>query len=180
MLEVEKIRKTHIKTAADVFENNSYFPEYCISEMFQMERCIGFSQIFQDEGETKTVDKTNFIISLKSNCYLAMITPYMSDEHLHAIIFSINSICLFVNFSSFILNMDLPFQLTFNNTYFLIEDHSGNVHHLNIHDPFSCETALIYLLQDLKYMQQHAGVDLKLLKGVFDIPILVNSPFLGR
>ncbi|CAG9326119.1 unnamed protein product [Blepharisma stoltei] len=91
MLETEKKRKLHIKEAALIFENNPYFPDYCISELFQLERCIGFSQIFQDEGEMKSIDKTNFIISFKT-----IMTPYMTDEHLHAITHSINSICCFI------------------------------------------------------------------------------------
>ncbi|CAG9326118.1 unnamed protein product [Blepharisma stoltei] len=88
--------------------------------------------------------------------------------------------CYFINFSSFILNMDMPFPLSFNKSYFTIKDHSGNIHHLDVNDTFACETALIYLYQDLRYMQQHAGVDLNLLKGVFDVKSLANSPFLGR
>lgn len=63
---LEKIRKDQIKQASWVFENNLYFPDYCISDMLKMEKCISYSQIIQDEHENLSIDKPNFTICLKS------------------------------------------------------------------------------------------------------------------
>ena len=64
--ELEKIRKELIKKAAWIFENNLYFPEYCISDIFKLEKCMSYSQIIQDERENLSIDKPNFSICLKS------------------------------------------------------------------------------------------------------------------
>jgi hypothetical protein len=178
--ELEKIRKNLIKKAAEVFEYNLYFPDYCISDMFKLEKCMSYSQIIQDQKENVSIDKPNFIICLKSNIKLDMIVPYQSDEHNHAVNYSISQIAFFIITAAFILNFELPFPLKYNFTHFIIKDLSDNSLSLNILEPYECENALIYLYQNLRILQQHAGADFSRVNGIFDIQAFVSSPFLGR
>ena len=63
---LEKLRRELIIKAAKIYENNAYFPEYCISDMFKKEKCMSHSQIIQEENENLSIEKPNYVISLKS------------------------------------------------------------------------------------------------------------------
>jgi hypothetical protein len=63
---LESLRRELIIKAAKIFENNAYFPEYCISDVFKKEKCMSHSQIIQEANENLSIEKPNYVISLKS------------------------------------------------------------------------------------------------------------------
>jgi len=180
MQSLEKIRKGLIKKAVEIYERNVYFPEYCISEMFKQEKCLRYSQIIQDKDAHVSVDKPNFIICLKSKENLDMIVSYQSEEHNQAVNYSIAQISFCIKLIALILNFKLTFKLKYMFNYFQVKDFSGTRLAMNIYEPYECENALIYLYENLKILQQQAGVDFKRLKGVFDLLSLSESEFTGQ
>lgn len=177
---LENIRKDLLKKAAKTFEINAYFPEYCISDMFKVEKCMRYSQIIKDDSENVSIDKPNFVISLRSKIYIDMIISYQSDEHNQAVNYSISQIAFFINAAALILNFDLIFKLKYKYNYFVVKDFAGTQIAMNILEPYECENALIYLYENLRLLQQHSGVDFSKTQGIFDIYSLINSPFVGR
>lgn len=109
-----------------------------------------------------------------------MIISYQSEEHNQAVNFSIAQIAFFLNAVSWVLNCELPFPMTYKRSHFQIKNWEGTKLALNILEPYECENALIYLYENLRVLQQHAGVDFSKIKGVFDIKGLVDALFLGR
>lgn len=109
-----------------------------------------------------------------------MIVSYQSEEHNQAVNFSIAQISFCIKLISKILNFKLPFKLKYMFDYFQVEDFSGAKLTMNIYNPYECENALIYLYENLKILQQQAGVDFKKLKGVFDIGSLCDSEHIGK
>lgn len=109
-----------------------------------------------------------------------MIVSYQSEEHNQAVNFSIAQISFCIKLISKILNFKLPFKLKYMFDYFQVEDFSGAKLMMNIYNPYECENALIYLYENLKILQQQAGVDFKRLKGVFDIGSLIESEHIGK
>ena len=170
--EVEKLRKKRIREASWVLENNPYFPDYSISLLFSKEKVISFSQIVQEESGTKSIDRPNFIITFKTGR-----ASLLSQEHQDAILHSLNSVCMFQCYVSYILNSELPFPLEFKTKYFQVEDVSGNKHPLDLE---SLESGLVFLYLNMYYLQQQAGVETSKLRGLFDVPAFAQSPFLGR
>lgn len=173
--EVELLRRRKLKQVSWILENNRYFPAFSISELFQLEKCIRYSQIVQDEESTKSIDKPSYIVSLKTE-----ISRFMTDEHRQAMGHSIGVLCLFIQLASKILNISLPCTLTFREDSYMISDLKDNEHRLSVDDMSSLENGLIFLYQDYSYFQQQAGVDLTQLAGLFDVNALVSSPFLGK
>ena len=121
---------------------------------------------------------TSFLSKVTYNS--ARIGSQLTDEHLHALVHSVNILGHFLCYASSLLNISLPFPLYYNLRYFEIVDLQGNKHSLNIDDTYNYETALVFLYQDMKYLSQTSGVDFNNVRGLFDVMSLVNSPYVGR
>lgn len=160
-------------------EINPYFPDYSIGELFNIDKCIKYVQIFKDQDEIKAVDKPSYVISFKSKIHSAQIGSQLTDEHRHALVHSVNILGHFLCYASQLLNIHLPFPLSFNLHHFEIIDLQGNKHSLNIDDTYNYETALVFLYQDMKYLSQTSGVDFNNVRGLFDVMSLVRSPYVG-
>lgn len=171
-VQVQRAKLT--RDAGVVLQRNEYYPDWSIGELLRLEKAFQYNQIVQYEDSVQVVDTSSHIITFKSG------VEGLNEEHRSAIYHSLYQVCELLIHASNYLRIQLPFSIEYNRKNYLLEDHSGLKHAIDLNDLLSCEAALLYLFLDLWYLSQLQGVDMAALKGLFDVKSLLESGSLGQ
>ena len=174
--EVQVQRASLVRQVAAILQRNEYYPDWCIGEMFKLEKALQYNQIVQYEDSLQVVDTSSHTITLKHSVQ----EDGLSEEHREAIYHSLYQVCELLLQASKYLRVSLPFSLEYNRRNYRLEDHSGLKHAIDLRDMLACEAAMLYLYLDLRYVQQLEGVDLNRVKGLFDVKALLEVDSLGQ
>lgn len=172
--QVQLHRAKLTREAGAVLQRNEYYPDWSIGELLRLEKAFQYNQIVQYEDSVQVVDTSSHIITFKSGL------EAINEEHRAAIYHSLYHICELLIHASNYLRVELPFSIEYNRKNYLLEDHSGLKHAIDLNDLLSCEAALLYLFLDLWYLSQLQGVDMAATTGLFDVKAMLESPLLGQ
>mmetsp|Transcript_34792 Transcript_34792/g.61269 ORF Transcript_34792/g.61269 Transcript_34792/m.61269 type:complete len:339 (+) Transcript_34792:36-1052(+) len=180
--ECEDVRERYLSETAAILGLNSYFPDFSVSELFAISKKDSMFRLGDNIliGQSQIDDTLNFVIVQLPRTDFSM----ASEIHMLGIAGSIEMLCRFINYSSHLLHIDLPFDLVWFNNSFNLVDTMQNLQLLigstNKDKPFEVlnlyhlETSLLLLYLNFRVLLLSRNISPET-KSLFDVNALLNQ-----
>lgn len=167
--ECERLRDLHLREAADVLSQNSFFPAFSVSELFTINETESMFRL----GESTTIgqsriNETIVLVRMRTDLSLA------NEAHKHSVAGSVEMLCRFINFTSHLLHVDLPFDLIWINQKFSLLDSMRNIQPLDVLNLYSLETSMLLLYLDFRVLLLSRNIN-PAASSLFDVQTLLRG-----